>query len=166
MAKRKAVEIYTDGACSGNPGAGGWAAVLLYNGRRKEISGAQADTTNNRMELTAIINGLKMLKEPCRVTVYSDSAYSVEPILKNWIDGWIMRGWRTASKDEVKNVDLWQELLSLMKIHEVRFVKVKGHADNVLNNRCDELARAAIKGLGAPKRNTTVTPITPIPDDI
>jgi len=144
MAK-KIVEIYTDGACSGNPGAGGWAAVLLYNGHQKEISGAQAETTNNRMELTAIIEGLKMLKESCAVTVYSDSAYSVDPFLKNWIDGWISRGWRTASKDEVKNVDLWQELLSLMKKHDVSFVKVKGHADNELNNRCDLLARTAIK---------------------
>lgn len=144
---KKIVEIYTDGACSGNPGAGGWAAVLLYNGHQKEISGAQLDTTNNRMELTAIIEGLKMLKEPCQVTVYSDSAYSVEPFLKQWIDGWISRGWRTASKDEVKNVDLWQALLDLMKIHDVTFVKVKGHADNELNNRCDLLARTAIKEL-------------------
>ena len=112
---------------------------------QKEISGAQAETTNNRMELTAIIEGLKMLKESCAVTVYSDSAYSVDPFLKNWIDGWISRGWRTASKDEVKNVDLWQELLSLMKKHDVSFVKVKGHADNELNNRCDLLARTAIK---------------------
>ncbi|MDE6060032.1 MAG: ribonuclease HI, partial [Clostridia bacterium] len=126
MAGKKAVEIYTDGACSGNPGMGGWAAVLLYNGHKKEISGAQAETTNNRMELTAIIEGLKMLKEPCMVTVYSDSAYSVEPFLKNWISGWIARGWRTASKDEVKNVDLWKELLSLKQIHDVTFVKVKG----------------------------------------
>ena len=166
MARKKAVEIYTDGACSGNPGMGGWAAVLLYQGHKKEISGAQANTTNNRMELTAIIEGLKMLKEPCTVTVYSDSAYSVEPFLKNWISGWIARGWRTASKDEVKNVDLWQELLSLKEIHDVAFVKVKGHADNELNNRCDELARAAIKQLGAAHKNSPLTLITPIPDDI
>ena len=165
MANKKAVEIYTDGACSGNPGMGGWAAVLLYNGHKKEISGAQASTTNNRMELTAIIEGLKMLKEPCKVTVYSDSAYSVEPFLKNWINGWIARGWRTASKDEVKNVDLWQELLSLKQIHDVTFVKVKGHADNELNNRCDQLARAAIKKLDLTQIKT-LTPITPIPDDI
>ena len=165
MANKKAVEIYTDGACSGNPGMGGWAAVLLYNGHRKEISGAQASTTNNRMELTAIIEGLKMLKEPCKVTVYSDSAYSVEPFLKNWISGWIARGWRTASKDEVKNVDLWQELLSLKQIHDVTFVKVKGHADNELNNRCDQLARAAIKKLDVTQIKN-LTPITPIPDDI
>ena len=166
MARKKAVEIYTDGACSGNPGMGGWAAVLLYQGHKKEISGAQANTTNNRMELTAIIEGLKMLKEPCTVTVYSDSAYSVEPFLKNWISGWIARGWRTASKDEVKNVDLWQKLLSLKQIHDVTFVKVKGHADNELNNRCDQLARAAIKQLGAAHKSSPLTPITPIPDDI
>ncbi len=145
--KKKVVEIYTDGACSGNPGAGGWGAVLLYKGHKKEISGAQNDTTNNRMELTAIIEGLKMLKEPCIVTVYSDSAYSVEPFLQGWIHGWIMKGWKTSSKDEVKNVDLWQALLDLMHIHEVSFVKVKGHADNELNNRCDYLARTAIKTL-------------------
>ncbi len=162
---KKRVEIYTDGACSGNPGTGGWAAVLLYNGHKKEISGAQFDTTNNRMELTAIIEGLKMLKEPCRVTVYSDSAYSVDPFLKNWIDGWIMRGWRTASKDDVKNVDLWQTLLDLKHVHEVEFVKVKGHSDNELNNRCDLLARTAIKQIN-PKQSINTLPVTTIPDDI
>ena len=146
MAK-KVVEIYTDGACSGNPGVGGWAAVLLYKNHKKEIFGAEEQTTNNRMELTAIIKGLQMLKEPCVVTVYSDSAYSVDPFLKNWIEGWVMRGWRTAGKDDVKNVDLWKELLSLMQIHEVSFVKVKGHADNELNNRCDKLAVGAYKEL-------------------
>ena len=146
MAK-KVVEIYTDGACSGNPGAGGWAAVLLYKEHKREIFGAEEQTTNNRMELTAIIKGLQMLKEPCIVTVYSDSAYSVDPFLKNWIEGWVMRGWRTAGKDDVKNVDLWKELLSLMKIHEVTYVKVKGHADNELNNRCDKLAVQAYKEL-------------------
>ncbi|MCM1305707.1 MAG: ribonuclease HI [Bacteroides sp.] len=148
MAK-KTVEIYTDGACSGNPGAGGWAAVLLYNGHSKEISGGEVDTTNNRMELTAIIEGLNMLKEPCKVTLYSDSAYSVDPFLKDWISGWIARGWRTASKSPVKNVDLWKKLLALTSKHDVTFVKVKGHADNELNNRCDMLARTAIKQLTA-----------------
>ena len=146
---RKSVEIYTDGACSGNPGTGGWAAVLLYNSHKKEISGAEPDTTNNRMGLTAIIEGLKMLKEPCDVTLYSDSAYSVDPFLKNWISGWIARGWRTASKDDVKNADLWQTLLQLTSKHSVTFVKVKGHSDNELNNRCDLLARTAIKQLAA-----------------
>lgn len=146
---KKQVEIYTDGACSGNPGAGGWGAILLYKQYKKEISGAQADTTNNRMELTAIIEGLRMLKEPCIVTVYSDSAYSVEPFLKGWIHGWVMNGWRTSNKDEVKNVDLWKALLAEMQKHEVSFVKVKGHADNELNNRCDYLARMAIKQMQA-----------------
>ena len=159
---KKKVEIYTDGACSGNPGIGGWGVVMLYKGHKKESSGAQKDTTNNRMELTAIIQGLKMLKEPCIVTVYSDSAYSVEPFLKGWINGWVMKGWRTASKDEVKNVDLWKELLSLMQIHEVSYVKVKGHADNELNNRCDYLARTAIKEL----QKTIPASIPPIPDGI
>ena len=158
----KSVNIYTDGSCKSNPGRGGWAAVLVYGKTEKEISGGAADTTNNRMELTAIIQGLKMLKEPCIVTVYSDSAYSVEPFLQGWINGWIMRGWRTASKDEVKNVDLWKELLSLMQIHEVSYVKVKGHADNELNNRCDYLARTAIKDLQKTLPNT----LPPIPDGI
>ncbi len=159
MAK-KVVEIYTDGACSGNPGAGGWAAVLLYKNHQKEISGAEESTTNNRMELTAIIKGLQMLKEPCIVTVYSDSAYSVEPFLQNWIEGWVMRGWRTAGKDDVKNVDLWKELLSLMQIHEVSFVKVKGHSDNELNNRCDKLAVKAYKDL-----QKTLPPVISLPDE-
>lgn len=147
MTQKKQIEIYTDGACSGNPGAGGWAAILIYNDYSREISGAEASTTNNRMELTAIINGLKMLKEPCDVTVYSDSAYSIDPFLKGWINNWIMKGWHTSSNDEVKNVDLWQELLNLMQVHNVSYIKVKGHADNELNNKCDLLARNAIKEL-------------------
>ncbi len=169
MATKKHVEIYTDGACSGNPGIGGWAAVLLYGEHKKEISGAQQGTTNNRMELTAIIEGLKQLKQPCTVTLYSDSAYSVDPFLKNWIEGWILRGWRTSTKEEVKNVDLWQTLLQLTHEHDVTFVKVKGHADNLLNNRCDLLARTAIKELQKtlPRPSTApLIPITEIPDDI
>lgn len=145
--KKKKVEIYTDGACSGNPGAGGWAAVLLYKNHKREISGAERETTNNRMELTAIIEGLKLLKESCAVTVYSDSAYSVEPFVKGWIHAWRMNGWRTSNKDDVKNVDLWQSLLEQISKHEVNFVKVKGHSDNELNNRCDLLARTAIKNM-------------------
>lgn len=144
---KKQVEIYTDGACSGNPGIGGWAAVLLYRGHKKEISGAEAETTNNRMELTAIIQALSALKGECEATVYSDSAYSVNAVNEGWIYGWRNNGWRTSGKDDVKNVDLWQELLELMKRHEVTFIKVKGHADNELNNRCDLLARTAIKDL-------------------
>lgn len=148
--KLKEVTLYTDGACSGNPGVGGWGAVLLYKNHRKEVSGAEADTTNNRMELSAIIEGLRMLKESCAVTVYSDSAYSVNAINEGWVYGWQNNGWRTSSKDDVKNVDLWQALLDEMKKHKVTFVKVKGHADNELNNRCDTLARAAIKTFQKP----------------
>ena len=143
----KHVDIYTDGACSGNPGDGGWAAILFYRNFRREVSGAERDTTNNRMELMAIIKGLGMLKEPCEVTVYSDSQYCVDAFLQGWVYGWQRNGWRTASRDEVKNVDLWKELLSAMRPHKVTFVKVKGHADNEHNNRCDALAREAIKKL-------------------
>ncbi len=142
---KQEVTIYTDGACSGNPGVGGWAAVLISGDHTKEICGVDTLTTNNRMELQAIIEGLKLLKKPCKVTVYSDSAYSVDAFLKGWIYAWMKNNWKTSSKDDVKNVDLWQELLSLMKIHDVEYVKVKGHADNALNNRCDTLARGAIK---------------------
>ena len=147
--RKKAVDIYTDGACSGNPGAGGWAAILFYRAFKREISGAESKTTNNRMELTAIIKAVQMLQESCKVTVYSDSAYCVDAFLQGWIYGWQKNGWKTGSKDDVKNVDLWQVLLAEMKKHEVTFVKVKGHADNEHNNRCDELARAAIKKLVA-----------------
>lgn len=146
MAKKK-VEIYTDGACSGNPGSGGWGAILIYKQHSKEISGAEESTTNNRMELTAIIEGLRMLKEPCTVTIYSDSAYSVDPFNKGWITDWIKNGWHKSGKDEVKNIDLWKALVFEVQKHEVSFVKVKGHADNELNNRCDYLARTAIKNL-------------------
>lgn len=143
----KKVDIYTDGACSGNPGKGGWGAILIYNGIEKEISGNAPDTTNNRMELLAIISGLRALKEKCEVTLYSDSAYSLDPFLKGWIYDWQKNNWRTSSKQEVKNTDLWLALLIELKKHEVSFIKVKGHADNVYNNRCDALARNAIKEL-------------------
>ena len=142
---RKRVEIYTDGACSGNPGVGGWGVVLFYRGIRKEMSGAEGDTTNNRMELTAMIKGLSALKFACDVTLYSDSAYCVDAFNQGWIYGWQKNGWRTADKSEVKNMDLWQSLLALTGKHNVAFVKVKGHSDNEHNNRCDALARAAIK---------------------
>ncbi len=137
----KEVEIYTDGACSGNPGAGGWAAVLSYNGREKEISGGEADTTNNRMELTAAIEGLSALKEKCRVKLYSDSQYLISAFNDGWIYGWIKSEWKTADKKPVKNDDLFKKLYSLATFHEVTFIKVKGHSDNAKNNRCDELAR-------------------------
>ncbi len=139
------VVIYTDGACSGNPGPGGWGAILMAGENKKEISGAKNDTTNNVMELTAVIEALKLLKRPCKVQLYSDSAYVVNAFLHNWIDGWIKKGWKNSNKDDVKNKELWQELISLTKTHNVAFHKVKGHADNEYNNRCDELARNAIK---------------------
>lgn len=141
------VTIYTDGACSGNPGPGGWGSILMYKGNQKEISGGKEDTTNNVMELTAVIEGLKLLKFPCKVKLYSDSAYVVNAFNQKWIYGWLKNGWKNASKEPVKNKELWQELYDLTKIHEVEFIKVKGHSDNEYNNRCDELARNAIKQL-------------------
>lgn len=139
------VTIYTDGACSGNPGPGGWGAILMLGENRKEISGGSENTTNNIMELTAVIEALKILKRPCKVNVYSDSAYVVNAFLQKWIYGWMKKGWKTAGGDPVKNKELWQELYGLTKIHEVTFNKVKGHADNEFNNRCDEMAVAQSK---------------------
>lgn len=135
------VTIYTDGACSGNPGPGGWGAILMMGENKKEISGGSANTTNNIMELTAVIEALKMLKRPCKVNVYSDSAYVVNAFIQKWIYGWMKKGWKTSGNEPVKNKELWQELYELTKIHDVTFNKVKGHADNEFNNRCDELAR-------------------------
>ena len=143
----KKVDLYTDGACSGNPGAGGYGAILIYRGIVKEISGGGPSTTNNRMEIFAVIAGLRCLKESCDVTIYSDSAYTVNAFNEGWIQGWKTNGWKKADGKPVLNADLWLELLSLMEPHEIRFVKVKGHADNEYNNRCDALARAAIKKL-------------------
>ncbi len=141
------VIIYTDGACSGNPGPGGWGCILMYKNIKKEISGNAKETTNNIMEITAVIEGLKLLKFPCNVKVYSDSAYVVNAFNHKWIYGWIKKGWVNSNKEEVKNKQLWQELYNLTKIHKVEFIKVKGHSDNEYNNRCDELARMAIKEL-------------------
>lgn len=141
------VVIYTDGACSGNPGPGGYGAILMLGENKKEISGGMKDTTNNVMELTAVIEALKLLKRPCKVQLYSDSAYVVNAFLQNWISGWVKNNWKNSNKEEVKNKELWQELISLTKVHEVTFNKVKGHSDNEYNNRCDELARNAIKNL-------------------
>lgn len=135
------VTIYTDGACSGNPGPGGWGSILMMGENKKEISGGSANTTNNIMELTAVIEALKMLKRPCKVNIYSDSAYVVNAFVQKWIYGWMKKGWKTASNEPVKNKELWQELYELTKVHDVTFNKVKGHADNEFNNRCDELAR-------------------------
>ncbi|OYD08506.1 ribonuclease HI [Paludifilum halophilum] len=140
----KEVTIYTDGACSGNPGPGGWAAVLIYGEHHKEISGGARNTTNNRMELTAAIQSLSRLKTSCRVKLYTDSAYLVNCMKQGWYVKWEKNGWVNSKKDPVENRDLWQELLKEMRRHEVEFIKVKGHSDNELNNRCDELARGAI----------------------
>lgn len=141
------VVIYTDGACSGNPGPGGWGSILMYKENKKEISGGCKDTTNNIMELTAVVEALKLLKYKCRVKIYSDSAYVVNAFNQKWIYGWMKKGWVNASKEPVKNKEIWQELYDLTKEHEVTFIKVKGHSDNEYNNRCDELARNAILSL-------------------
>lgn len=137
--------IYTDGACSGNPGPGGWGTILMYKENRKEISGGKKDTTNNVMELTAVIEGLKLLKYPCEVELYSDSAYVVNAFEQGWIYNWVKNNWKTAGKESVKNQELWKELYAFTKTHKIKFHKVKGHSDNEYNNRCDELARNAIE---------------------
>ena len=136
--------LYTDGACSGNPGPGGWGSVLIFNGIEKELSGANPNTTNNVMEITAVIEGLKALKRPCNVNIYSDSAYVVNCFEKDWINNWIKNNWVNSKKEPVKNKELWLELYDLTKIHKVTFNKVKGHSNVKYNNRCDELARNAI----------------------
>ena len=138
----KQVEIYTDGACRGNPGHGGWGAVLVYRGVERELSGGEAQTTNNRMELTAAIEALSALKEPCRVTLTSDSKYLVDAITQGWAESWRMRGWRKADKSPALNPDLWERLLELLDRHEVEFVWVKGHDGHPYNERCDRLATA------------------------
>ncbi len=144
---RKAIEIYTDGACSGNPGPGGWAAILMYQGRERILSGGEAATTNNRMELTAALRGLMLLNQPCDVSLYSDSAYLIDAMTKGWLHGWRKNNWKTSSKDDVKNRDLWECLLIQIARHDITWIKVKGHSDNTYNNRCDELARGEIKKL-------------------
>ncbi len=144
MNEKKRVTLYTDGACSGNPGIGGYGGILIYGNVKREYSGGELETTNNRMEVTAVIVGLERLKYPCAVDVYSDSAYTVNAFNEGWIFGWRKRGWKKADGKEVQNVDLWEKLLSLTQTHEVTFYKVAGHSDNELNNRCDALARGAI----------------------
>lgn len=141
----KEIDIYTDGACSGNPGPGGWGVVLIYQENKKELSGYQPETTNNRMELFAAIQGLSALKESCVVNLYSDSSYLVNAFEKHWIEKWQRNGWKTSTKSPVENQDLWKLLLIHVRKHQVRFIKVKGHSDNQYNNRCDEMAVAAIK---------------------
>jgi ribonuclease HI len=140
----KTVAVYTDGACSGNPGPGGWAAILIYNGNEREISGFEPHTTNQRMELKAAIEGLKTLKYPCSVQLYSDSAYLVNAFRQNWLGNWLGNGWLNSQKKPVENRDLWEELLRLANIHQVEWIKVPGHRDNEYNNRCDLLARNAV----------------------
>ncbi|MBQ3079045.1 MAG: ribonuclease HI [Clostridia bacterium] len=141
----KNVTIYTDGACSGNPGPGGWGAILMYGEHKKELSGYEKETTNNRMELTAAIVALMALTVPCAVDLYSDSAYLVNAFNQRWIPSWIKNGWKKADKKPVENADLWKMLVELTGVHNVTFHKVKGHASNEYNNRCDELATGEIK---------------------
>ena len=136
----KKVTVYTDGACSGNPGPGGWGAILEYNGIEKEMSGGAADTTNNKMELTGVISALRALREPCEVELFTDSRYVVDGIEKGWAEKWKENGWMRNKRDPALNPELWDELLGLLKTHKVNFVWVKGHASNEKNNRCDTLA--------------------------
>ncbi len=143
----KTVTLYTDGACSGNPGAGGWAAILLFGEHKKELSGGERATTNNRMELTAVIKGLEALKEPCIVELYSDSKYIIDALEKGWAVGWRKRGWVKGDKKPALNPDLWARLLDLCEVHRVNLHWVKGHASNEYNNRCDQLAVAEWKKL-------------------
>lgn len=143
----KNVTIYTDGACSGNPGLGGWAAILMYKSVQKEIAGNAEDTTNNRMEITAAMMALKALKESCAVDIYTDSAYLCDTFSKGWIFNWVRKGWKKADNKPVENQDLWQQMFELSKKHSIMWHKVKGHADNEYNNRCDQLARNEIKKL-------------------
>ena len=140
MTQRKQVEIYTDGACSGNPGPGGWGVILRYKGISRELSGGDASTTNNRMELSAVINGLGALKEPCDVTLYSDSKYIIDAIQKGWAKKWKANGWMRNKKEPALNSDLWENLLQLLDLHQVEFIWVKGHAGHPENERCDQLA--------------------------
>ena len=141
----KTVTLYTDGACSGNPDPGGWGAILEYAGTEKELSGGEAQTTNNRMELTAVIMALQALKEPCRVELYSDSKYFIDAVSQGWVYGWKKKGWIKSDKKPALNVDLWEQILTLLSKHDVHLHWVKGHAENEKNNRCDQLAVAESK---------------------
>ena len=146
---RKTVTIYTDGSCSGNPGPGGWAAVLQFGPHERVITGSEAETTNNRMELMGVIGALEVLKEPVHARLHTDSAYVVNAFEQGWLEGWQRRGWKKADKSPVLNRDLWEWLLALTQKHKVEFVKVKGHADDAMNNRVDGLAVAAMKEMKA-----------------
>lgn len=145
------VQLYTDGACLGNPGPGGWAAILMCNKHRKELSGGFSQTTNNRMELMAVIQGLKSLKKSCSVHVYTDSRYIHDALNKGWLSGWQKNGWRTAEKKAVKNQDLWKEIISLTSRHKVKFHWVPGHCGHKENERCDQLAKKAAQGQNLPQ---------------
>ncbi|MDR9415175.1 MAG: ribonuclease HI [Gracilimonas sp.] len=143
MSKKPEVIVYTDGACSGNPGPGGWGAVLRWNGKEKELSGGASQTTNNRMEMQAVIEALNALKKPCLVKIHSDSALIINAFTQGWIKSWQKRGWRKSNKKPVENKELWQQMLEAMKLHEVHWIKVKGHAGIELNERADRLAVSA-----------------------
>ena len=147
MEIKKEVELFTDGACSGNPGPGGWGAILRYKGKEKELSGGEEDTTNNRMELTAAIMGLSALKEPCKVTLTTDSKYVADGITLGWAESWRKNGWRKADKKPALNPDLWEALLNLCEKHDVKIIWVKGHDGHPENERCDQLAVAYYKSL-------------------
>lgn len=147
MAEKKRVELFTDGACSGNPGPGGWAAILHYGEAEKELSGGEAETTNNRMELMGAIMGLSALREPCHVVLTSDSRYLVDAVTKGWVYGWKKKGWIKSDKSPALNVDLWERLLPLLQKHEVEFIWVHGHTGHPENERCDKLAVAAYQSL-------------------
>lgn len=152
METKELIEVYTDGACSPNPGTGGWGAILIAKDRddyRRELSGAERDTTNNRMELTAAIQALEAIKTPCQVNLHTDSQYLRNAFSKGWLKKWQANGWQTASKKPVLNKDLWQRLIELNGIHQIHWVWVRGHADNPLNNRCDEMAVEAREKLAA-----------------
>ena len=153
---KKLVRLYTDGACSGNPGPGGWAAILKFGPHQKEISGNMSHTTNNRMELFAVISGLGALKQSCKVEVYSDSTYVVNAFNQNWIESWQKRGWKTSDNKPVENQDLWRLLLITMRKHDVSFHKVPGHQDHAENKRCDELARSEVQKIIA--QNAVMAP--------
>ncbi|MBQ6267781.1 MAG: ribonuclease HI [Clostridia bacterium] len=150
--EKKQVDIFTDGACAGNPGPGGWGAILRYGAHEMELSGGAAETTNNRMELTAVIEALKKLKYPCRITIYTDSRYVADAFLQGWIWNWVRKGWVKADKKPVLNPELWQELLALLRDHDYTFVWVKGHAGHPENERCDALATAQAAIYGADLR--------------
>lgn len=143
----KEVTLYTDGACSGNPGPGGWGAILIYKDIKKEMSGGDKETTNNKMELTAAIEGLSALKEPCRVKLYSDSKYLIDGITKDWARSWRAKGWKKSDGKPALNIDLWEKILELDEYHEIEYIWVKGHAGNPYNERCDRLAVAFYESL-------------------